>query len=131
MTETVTSAAGRAPASMTLLIAPGTHLISVRGDLEGRAGRFVERELDRLLRGGAAEVVVDLVDTDGLDARAVAAIAAAGRRHGGEADLTIVCEDTTVLHLLGLAGATRHFHLAPGLGEAFGRLARTRLRPAA
>jgi len=117
--------------SMSLLIEPGTYLISVRSDLNGGAGSFVERELGRLVGAGAREVVIDLVDTAGLDAVRLAPIADAGRRFSRDADLTIACESPRVLRLLARGPAARSVHLAGSLTEAFARLARSRIRPAA
>lgn len=131
MSTKVGDTAGRGQKSMALMIAPGTYLVSVRGGLDDRAGRFVERELGRLVRAGAREVVVDLVDTEDLDPTGLGPIADAGRRFAADADLTIACDDEGVLRLLGLVSAERYFHLARGLTDAFGRLARNRLSTAA
>lgn len=123
--------AGRSSPSVSLLIEPGTYLISVRGDLDGGAGPFVEHELGRLVGAGAREVVIDLVETAGLDESRLAQVAAAGVRFSRDADVTIACESPRVLRLLELGPAGGSVHVAGSLTEAFARLARNRIRPAA
>jgi anti-sigma B factor antagonist len=109
---------------MSHLITEGTYLVSAGGELVGEPGTAIGHEIERLVDDGAREVVVDLGDVTFVDASAVAALLAAGKRaRRARAVVTLVCDDENVRRVVEIVGVPRVLAIEYSVTSAFAGVA--------
>ncbi|MGZ4359408.1 MAG: STAS domain-containing protein [Gaiellaceae bacterium] len=106
-----------------LRIADGARILSVNGELTGRAVDALRGKLETLAASDSCHVIIDLLDVTFVDAAGLELfMASAGRLAEAGGDLALVSDDPRVLRLLELTGAARSMRVERVLSAAVGGL---------
>lgn len=91
------------------ILGPGTHAVSVHGELDMHAAPELRAVIDSALaEGGVGRLVVDLSDVAFIDSAGIAVLVAAYKRlRELNGSLEVVCSEPNVLRILDLAGLDR------------------------
>lgn len=97
----------------------GTHVVSVRGEIDLATGPELERALGAVPEDGVESVIVDLSDCSFMDCTGLRLLSRSQRRFdsaGGR--VAVVSANRSVLRLFGLTGLDKIFAIYPSRAAA-------------
>jgi anti-sigma B factor antagonist len=100
-------------------IDPGTHVISVSGEVDLFTAPEFKQRVAAAIDGGAERVVVDLSATVFIDSSSLGVLIGAHRRLKGRGGtLVVVCENEAIVKTFRITGLDGVFTLVPTLADA-------------
>ena len=107
----------------TSRIADDRYVVSVAGALDVDVARTLRIRLGDLVESGATTIVVDLLEVATIDSRGLSLLVDFGKvLRASRGELLVVADDPTVVKLLTISGAGRHFTIDSSLLSAVNRV---------